>query len=86
VHDKNHFPAIFHHLGKHEYSYKSDYYAQGKIHLHRKYPLGDINIDHSDNLNHPKDNVSKDYVDIPHHQTNESYSLVKITPQQDYAP
>jgi hypothetical protein len=60
--------------------------GRGQIHPHQSYLLGDINIDQSYNSIHPQDNVSTDYVDIPHPQTNEAYSPVKTTSPQDYAP
>ena len=56
------------------------------IRPHQSYLLGDINIDQSYNSIHQQDNVSTDYVDIPHPQTNESYSPAKTTSPPDYAP
>jgi hypothetical protein len=60
--------------------------GRGEIHPHQSYPLEDINIDQSYNSIHQQDNVSTDYVDIPHPQTNEAYSSAKTTSPQDYAP
>ena len=62
------------------------YTCKGKVHFHQNFLLEDINIDHSDNSNHQQDNVSREYVDIPYPQTNESSSLVETAPQQEYAP
>jgi hypothetical protein len=48
--------------------------------------LGDIDNDHFRSLNHRRDNVSRDYVDIPYRQTNGSCPSAITTPPQDYAP